>query len=94
MNAAHHLPDTYGPVVVYAGLLCTFQVSIAAVFHPPQSWLVVVETNGSDGAGGVAGLAGLGARRVLTEQTTACFFIDVYVSFHNILFLWLVFSSI
>ena len=80
MDAAHHLLDADGPVVVDAGLLCTLQVAVGAVLHPAQSRLVVVETDGADGSCRVTRLTGLGAGRILAQQTAAGLFINIHLT--------------
>ena len=60
MDVPDHLLDADRPVVVYTSLFSALQISVAAVFHPAQGRLVVVETDSTDGTCGVACLTGLG----------------------------------
>ena len=78
VDAVHHLFDADGPVVVDAGLLGTLQVAVAAILHPQQGRLMVVETDGTEGTGWVARLTGLGTGGILTQQTTAGLLINIY----------------
>ena len=78
MDAVYHLLDADRPVIMDAGLFCTFQISIGAVLHPSQGRLVVIETDGADSACRVTLLAGLGAGSILTQQTTVGFFVNIH----------------
>ena len=80
-NAAQDFLDADRPVVVDASLLCTLQIVVAAVLHPAQCRLMVVEANGANGTGRVTCLTGFGTRGVLTQEASAGLFINVY-SFH------------
>ena len=81
MDTAKHLFQTERPVIADAGRLGSLQVSITTVSHPSCGWLVVVETDRTDGSGWVAGLTCQRTGSLLTQQTPAGFFINVY-SFH------------
>ena len=87
MNTAQHILDADRPVVVDASLFCTFQVAVAAVLHPAKGRLVVVEADGTNSTCGGTRLAGLGARRVLTQQTTASLLVDIHLLAHSSIYL-------
>ena len=78
MDAPYQILNTDRLVVVNTSLFSALQIGVAAVFHPAQGWLVVVETDGSDGSCGVACLTGLGARCVEAQQTLVGFFVDIH----------------
>ena len=77
MDAAQHLLQSDGPVVVYASLLSALQVGIAAVCHPAHCGLMVVKTDGTDSPRGVSRLTGFGTGCILTQQASARLFVDV-----------------
>ena len=59
MDAPYQILNTDRPVVVNTSLFSALQIGVAAVFYPAQGWLVVVETDGSDGSCGVPVLQAL-----------------------------------
>jgi hypothetical protein len=65
---------------VDTGIFRFLQVIISTLGNPSMRYLLVAETNGTNGTGWITILTYLAARGVGAEQTTGSLFVDVY---HN-----------